>query len=339
MNNPRIFSGGFPMTRLRRMRQFPWLRKLVSETKLSVDDLIWPLFIHEHEGSEPIASMPGVERLGIAGVVRAVGEARALGIPAVALFPVVDASKKNEEADESFNENNLICRATRAIRKEHGDSLGVICDVALDPYTSHGHDGLVRNGQVVNDETVEVLVRQSLSLAAAGCHMIAPSDMMDGRVAAIRRALDNAGRQDVGIISYAAKYASAFYGPFRDAIGSVSALGATDKKTYQMDPANVCEALREVAMDLEEGADIVMVKPAGTSLDIIAEVRKTFLAPTFAYQVSGEYAMIRAASDAGWIDGPRAMLESLLVIKRAGADGILTYFAPEAARRLAEMRS
>jgi porphobilinogen synthase len=323
----------YPTTRLRRNRQHPWLRTAVAETTLSPADLVWPVFVHDHEASLPIASMPGVDRLSIEGVVKAADEARRLGIPALALFPVVDPRHKSDDARHAFDPDNLVCRTVRAVRSQLGDAVGLICDVALDPYTSHGHDGLLQDGRILNDETVAVLCKQALVLAQAGCPVVAPSDMMDGRVGAIRGALDAAGRQDVCILSYAAKYASAFYGPFRDALGSAAALGAADKKTYQMDPANGDEAIREVALDIDEGADMVMVKPAMTSLDIIHRVRREFGVPTFAYQVSGEYAMIRAAAANGWIDGGKAALESLLVIKRAGADAILTYFAPEIARR------
>ena len=332
--------GRFPTTRFRRTRQQEWLRRMVAETALAPADLVWPLFVHEHEASEPVASMPGVERLSIDGIVKAAADAAGLGIPAVALFPVVDARHKTDDGRHALDADNLLCRTMRAIRRETGDSVGVICDVALDPYTTHGHDGLLRDGRILNDETVDVLRRQALVLAEAGCHVVAPSDMMDGRVGAIRAALDAAGREDVCILSYAAKYASAFYGPFRDAVGSHAALataaayGVADKKTYQMDPANTDEALREVALDLAEGADMVMVKPAGTALDVIWRVKTAFGVPTLAYQVSGEYAMIRAAAANGWLDGPQAALESLLVLKRAGADGILTYFAPEIARAL-----
>jgi porphobilinogen synthase len=326
--------GSFPATRLRRNRQQEWLRRAVAETVLSPADLIWPLFVHEHEASLPVPSMPGVERLSIDGVVKAADEARSLGIPAVALFPVVEAKHKSDDARHAFDADNLACRTVRAIRKQLGDSIGIICDVALDPYTSHGHDGLLKEGRILNDETVAVLCKQAVMLAEAGCPVVAPSDMMDGRVGAIRSALDAAGRQEVCILSYAAKYASAFYGPFRDALGSAGALGTADKKTYQMDPANADEAIREVALDLEEGADMVMVKPAGTSLDIIHRVKQTFGVPTFAYQVSGEYATIQAAAANGWIDGKKAALESVLVIKRAGADCILTYFAPDIARQV-----
>jgi len=324
----------FPTTRLRRTRQHEWLRCAVAETVLSPADLVWPLFVHEHEASLPVPSMPGVERLSIDGVVKAADEARSLGIPAVALFPVVEAEHKSDDARHAFDPSNLACRAVRAIRAELGDSIGIICDVALDPYTSHGHDGLLKDGRILNDETVAVLCKQAVALAEAGCPVVAPSDMMDGRVGAIRTALDAAGKQETCILSYAAKYASAFYGPFRDALGSAVPLGTADKKTYQMDPANADEAIREVALDLAEGADMVMVKPAGTSLDIIHRVKQSFGVPTFAYQMSGEYAMIQAAAANGWIDGKKAALESLLVIKRAGADCILTYFAPDLARHV-----
>ena len=334
------FPGRFPDTRLRRVRRHHWLRRAVAETTLSAADLVWPLFVHDHEMALPVASMPGVERLPIEGIVRAAGEAMRLGIPAIAIFPVVEPARKTDDAAHAYDPENLACRTVRAIRKECGDTLGIVCDVALDPYTSHGHDGLLKNGQIVNDETVEVLCRQAVVLADAGCHVVAPSDMMDGRVGSLRLALDEHDHDDVAILSYAAKYASAFYGPFRDAVGSASALGTAaglgvaDKKTYQMDVANTDEALREVALDIAEGADMVMVKPAGTSLDVIHRVKTTFGVPTFAYQVSGEYAMIKAAAENGWLDGAKAALESVLVIKRAGADGILTYFAPDIARAL-----
>ena len=327
--------GAFPTTRMRRNRQHPWLRRMVAETVLSPADLVWPLFVHDHEASLPVPSMPGVDRLPVDGVVRAAAEAAALGIPAVALFPVTDSSLKTPDGSRAVDPDNLVCRTVRAIRRETGDAVGVICDVALDPYTTHGHDGLLVGGRILNDETVAVLCRQASVLAEAGCHVVAPSDMMDGRVAAIRAALDAAGRQDVGILSYAAKYASAFYGPFRDAVGSAANLGGGDKKTYQMDPSNTDEALREVALDVAEGADMVMVKPAGTSLDIIHRVKATFAMPTLAYQVSGEYAMIHAAAANGWLDGDKASAESVLVIKRAGADAVLTYFAAAIARGLA----
>jgi len=334
-------SGMFPATRLRRLRRHDWLRRAVAETALTPSDLVWPLFVHDHEATFPVPSMPGVERLPIEGVLLAAEEALRLGIPAVALFPVVDSARKTDDGEHALEASNLACRTVRAIRQRFGDALGIICDVALDPYTTHGHDGLLRAGQIANDETVAVLCRQAVVLAQAGCHVVAPSDMMDGRVGAIREALDEAGRSEVCILSYAAKYASAFYGPFRDAVGSAKALGTAasqgvaDKQTYQMDPANAAEALREVALDIAEGADMVMVKPAGTALDVIHRVKAAFGLPTFAYQVSGEYAMIQAAADAGWLDGEKAALESVLVIKRAGADCVLTYFAPQIARRLA----
>ncbi len=278
--------------------------------------------------------MPGVERWGIELLVAQVGKAIELGIPAVALFPATPPEKKSAECLEAINPENLICRAVRAVKAAHGDRIGVICDVALDPYSSHGHDGLVREGYVVNDETVALLCKQALVQAEAGCDVIAPSDMMDGRVGAIRRALDEAGYVDVQIMAYAAKYASAFYGPFRDAVGSAANLGAGDKRTYQMDPANGDEALREVALDIAEGADSVMVKPGMPYLDIVYRVKQAFGVPTFAYQVSGEYAMLCAAAERGWLDRDKAILESLLAFKRAGADGILTYFAHDAARLL-----
>jgi porphobilinogen synthase len=307
----------------------------VAEASLSVNDLIWPLFVHEGQSRrEAVASMPGVERLSTDLLVEAVGNAISLGIPAVAVFPVVDPSKKTPEAEEAANRENLICRAVRAVKQAHGDAIGVICDVALDPFTSHGQDGLVRDGYVVNDETIDMLCRQAIVQAEAGCDVIAPSDMMDGRVGRIRRALDEAGFEKVSILSYAAKYASAFYGPFRDAVGSSASLGSGDKRTYQMAPSNGDEALREVALDIAEGADMVMVKPGMPYLDIIRRVKETFGVPTFAYQVSGEYAMICAAAQNGWLDRDKTVLESLIALKRAGADGILTYFAPLAMRLL-----
>jgi porphobilinogen synthase len=277
--------------------------------------------------------MPGVERFSIDLLTLAVKEARDLGIPAIALFPATPANLKTQDGEEAFNPENLVCRTIRAIKSAVPD-IGIICDVALDPYTSHGQDGLVRNGVVVNDETVEVLCKQSVVQARAGCDVIAPSDMMDGRVGAIRKALDNAGFSHVAILSYAAKYASAFYGPFRDAVGSANNLGKSDKKTYQMDPSNSSEALREVALDIAEGADMVMVKPGMPYLDVVARVKDTFKVPTFAYQVSGEYAMLCAAAANGWLDREKVILESLLSFKRAGADGVLTYFALEAAKLL-----
>ncbi|HEX6961843.1 MAG TPA: porphobilinogen synthase [Lacipirellula sp.] len=327
--------GSFPQTRMRRLRRHDWSRRLVRESTLTVDDLIWPLFIREGSGErEAVAAMPGVERLSIDLIVEAAGEAVTLGIPAVALFPATDPTLKTPECEEAVNPENLVCRAVRAVKEAYRDKIGVICDVALDPYSSHGQDGLVRNGDVVNDETVDMLCRQAVVQAQAGCDIIAPSDMMDGRVGAVRRALDEAHLLDVQIMAYAAKYASAFYGPFRDAVGSAANLGSGDKRTYQMDPGNGDEALREVALDLAEGADSVMVKPGMPYLDIVRRVKETFGAPTFAYQVSGEYAMIAAAAQKGWLDREKAMLESLTAFKRAGADGVLTYFARDAARML-----
>jgi len=328
--------GQYPRVRMRRNRRDDWTRRLVAENVLTVDDLIWPVFVHDGPEAEvAISSMPGVARLSIDRLVREAEAAAALGIPAIAVFPVVEPALKTEDGDEAVNPNNLVCRAVRAVA-ERGLDLGLVCDVALDPFTSHGHDGLVRDGYVVNDETVDLLCRQALVQAAAGCTVIAPSDMMDGRVGAIRRALDDNGFEAVRILAYAAKYASAFYGPFRDAVGSAPNLGGGDKRTYQMDPANSDEALREVALDLAEGADMVMVKPGLPYLDIIRRVKDSFGVPTFAYQVSGEYAMLQAAAANGWLDGPRAMMETLIAFKRAGADGILTYAAIETAKRLRE---
>ncbi|MCO6047872.1 porphobilinogen synthase [Aeoliella sp. ICT_H6.2] len=327
--------GQYPDTRPRRNRRHDWSRRLVAESSLSPSDLIWPLFVQEGEGaSTPISSMPGVERLSIDRAVEAVGRAVELKIPVVALFPATPTELKTDDAREAVNPDNLMCRAIRAVKEAHGDAIGVLADVALDPYSSHGQDGLVQNGYVVNDETVEVLIEQAKVQAAAGCDIVAPSDMMDGRIGAIRRGLDASGFEHVQLMAYAAKYASAFYGPFRDAVGSSANLGTGDKRTYQMDPANTDEALREVALDLAEGADMVMVKPGMPYLDIVTRVKQTFAAPTFAYQVSGEYAMLTAAAQQGWLDGQKVMMESLLAFKRAGADGILTYFALEAAELL-----
>ena len=323
----------YPRLRLRRNRRDAWSRRLVAETVLTAGDLIWPVFVHDEGERAPIPSMPGAFRLPIPALLDAAGEAQGLGIPTIAVFPAVPSALKDAEGGEALNPDNLVCRAVRAL-KAAVPEIGVLCDVALDPFTSHGHDGVIREGQVANDETVAILCRQAIVQAEAGCDIIAPSDMMDGRVGAVRSALDEAGFAHVRIMSYAAKYASAFYGPFRDAIGSKVALGSADKRTYQMDPANSEEALREVALDLQEGADMVMVKPGMPYLDILRRVKDTFRVPTYAYQVSGEYAMLRAAADNGWLDGERAMLESLLAFKRAGADGVLTYFAIEAARRL-----
>ena len=325
--------GSFPTTRLRRNRRTPWLRRLVAENKLSADDLIWPVFVVEGENQrQPVPSMPGVDRLSIDQLAVALEEVKTLGIPAIALFPNTDEKLKTPDAREAYNPDNLVCRAVRAA-KQAAPEVGVICDVALDPFNSDGHDGLVRDGEILNDETVELLVKQALVQAQAGCDVIAPSDMMDGRVAAIRAGLDGAGLQHVTIMSYAAKYASGFYGPFRDAVGSTGALKG-DKKTYQMNPANVDEAYREVAQDVEEGADMVMVKPGLPYLDVIRAVKEGFGLPTFAYNVSGEYAMLRAAADNGWLDYETVMMETLMAFKRAGADGILTYMAVDAARLL-----
>jgi porphobilinogen synthase len=316
--------------RPRRNRRTDWSRRMVRENSLSTGDLIWPLFVADADA--PVASMPGIERLTVDGIVRAAERAATLTIPCIALFPYTDPSLRDDDGSEALNADNLVCRAVRAVKKAVPE-LGVLCDVALDPYTSHGHDGLIDDGVILNDETVDVLVRQAIVQAEAGCDIIAPSDMMDGRVGAIRSGLDEAGFADVQIMSYAAKYASAFYGPFRDAVGSsVTLVG--DKRTYQMDPANTDEALREVELDIAEGADMVMVKPGMPYLDILARVKETFGMPTFAYQVSGEYAMLTAAAQHGWLDGDKAMMESLIAFKRAGADGVLTYFAPRVAEAL-----
>ena len=324
----------FPRTRLRRNRATDWSRRLVREHTLTVDDLIWPAFVQEGDGPDtPIASMPGVCRYSMESLVAAAKDAEALGIPAIAVFPVTPSDKKTPGGEESFNPDNLVCRAVRAV-KAATQNIGVICDVALDPFTSHGQDGLLVDGEVVNDETLTVLCKQAVNQANAGCDVIAPSDMMDGRVGAIRDALDAAGHQRVQILAYSAKYASAFYGPFRDAVGSKSALGGGDKRTYQQHPANTDEALREVALDLQEGADMVMVKPGMPYLDVVRRVKDTFGVPTFAYQVSGEYAMLHAAGANGWLDADAVVMESLLAFKRAGADGILTYAALDVARRL-----
>jgi porphobilinogen synthase len=328
----------FPRTRMRRNRQMPWLRSLVAEHRVTTDDLIWPIFVHE--GSEPevpVASMPGVVRFSMTRAVEAVQEAADLGIRAVALFPVTDPAKKTPDGEEALNPENLVCRTLRSLAKAC-PGVGLISDVALDPYTTHGQDGLLREGRVVNDETLAVLRRQAVVQAQAGSTMVAPSDMMDGRIGAVRDALDEVGLQDVALLSYAAKYASAYYGPFRDAVGSKSNLGKGDKRTYQMDPANTDEALREVALDIDEGADAVMVKPGQPYLDIVRRVKDAFHVPTFVYQVSGEYAMIQAAAERGWVDGDAVLLESLLAFKRAGADAILTYGAVRAAKLLAGTR-
>jgi porphobilinogen synthase len=320
-------------TRMRRNRKSEWTRRMVRENVLTTNDLIWPLFVVAGANVRaPVGSMPGVERLSVDQAVREAVRAAELEIPCIALFPYTDPQLRDESGSEALNPENLVCQAIRAIKKEVPD-IGILCDVALDPYTSHGHDGLMRGNEIVNDDTVKVLVKQALCEAEAGCDIIAPSDMMDGRVGAIRAALDAAGRTDVQIMAYAAKYASAFYGPFRDAVGSSKTLTG-DKHTYQMDPGNSDEALREVELDIAEGADMVMVKPGLPYLDIVRRVKDAFGMPTFAYQVSGEYAMIMAAAQNGWLDGERAMLESLVAFKRAGADGVLTYFAPTVAEKL-----
>lgn len=328
--------GAFPATRMRRVRRHDWSRRLITETMLSTNDLIWPLFVFDGKGRQAVESLPGVDRLGEDEVCREAIRACELGLPALAIFPATDPALKTEDAAEATNPDNLVCRTVRRIKKEVGDQIGIICDVALDPYSSHGQDGLVRNGDVANDETLAVLCQQSLVQAEAGCDIIAPSDMMDGRVAAIRTALDEQNFSNIQIMSYAAKYASSFYGPFRDAVGSSGNLGGASKKTYQQAPSQTNEALHEVALDLQEGADSVMVKPGMPYLDIVHRVKQTFAVPTFAYQVSGEYAMLSAAAENGWLDRRQAVLESLLAFKRAGADGILTYFAADVAHWLSE---
>jgi porphobilinogen synthase len=320
-------------TRPRRNRRSEWVRRMVRENQLTTDDLIWPLFIMDGENKRAaVPSMPGVERLSVDQAVREAERAAKLTIPCLALFPYTDPKLRDETGSEALNPDNLVCRTLRAIKKAVPE-IGLLADVALDPFTSHGHDGLLRDGVILNDETVAVLVKQALLQAEAGCDIIAPSDMMDGRVAAIRKGLDAENFTDVSIMSYAAKYASVFYGPFRDAVGSSKTLTG-DKRTYQMDFGNTDEALREVAFDIEEGADMIMVKPGLPYLDIIQRVKDAFAMPTFAYQVSGEYAMIMAASQNGWLDGERAIWESLTAFKRAGADGVLTYFAPRVAEKL-----
>jgi porphobilinogen synthase len=325
----------FPVTRMRRLRRHDWTRKLVAESTLSPADFIWPIFIVDGQNKrEPVQSMPGVDRLSIDLVASAAEQAFKLGIPVIALFPYTEPSLKTPEGREALNANNLVCRAVREIKK-HVPEIGVLCDVALDPYTDHGHDGIfdANETNIANDTTVEVLVRQALLQVEAGCDIIAPSDMMDGRIGAIRTALESGGFHDTLIMAYAAKYASAFYGPFRNAVGSAKALKG-DKRTYQMDAANSDEALREVALDIAEGADMVMVKPGMPYLDIVRRVKERFGVPTFAYQVSGEYSMLQAAIERGWLDRDRVILESLIGFKRAGASGILTYFAVEAAKLL-----
>lgn len=325
---------GYPATRLRRNRHADWSRRLVRETSLTPDDLIWPIFLIDGERARSeVEAMPGVARLSVDLAVRAAEDAASIGLPAVALFPNTDPALRDEAGSHAFNPGNLVCRAVRAIKQAVPD-IGIICDVALDPYTSHGHDGLLdEDGRIDNDRTLKALITQALVQAEAGCDVIAPSDMMDGRVGAIRAGLEANGFIDTQILSYAAKYASAFYGPFRDAVGSETQLTG-DKKTYQMDPANIDEALREVALDVSEGADMVMVKPGIAYLDILWRVKEAFGLPTFVYQTSGEYAMLTAAAERGWLDRERVVLETLLAFKRAGADAIFTYFAPEVARLL-----
>ena len=331
--SPRAAPGGYPATRLRRNRRADWSRRLIRENTLSTDDLIWPIFLIEGERKRtPVSAMPGVERLSVDLAVKAAEEAAALGIPAIALFPNTEPSLRDEAASEALNPANLVCRAVRAIKGAVPD-IGIICDVALDPYTSHGHDGLIVNGEVDNDRTVEALIMQALVQAEAGADILAPSDMMDGRIGAIRGALEENGFTSTQILAYAAKYASSFYGPFRDAVGSGAKLKG-DKLGYQMDPANGAEALREVALDIEEGADMVMVKPGLAYLDIVFRVKQAFGVPTFAYHTSGEYAMIAAAAERGWLDRDRVLLETLMAFKRAGADAVFTYFALAAARLL-----
>lgn len=326
----------YPALRLRRLRQADWIRRLVRETVLTPADLIWSMVVHEGEGQVPVASMPGVSRLSIKDAAAAAKEARALGIPAIAVFPHIDGARKDAEGSLAHDPDGLIATAVKAM-KDAAPEVGIMCDVALDPFTTHGHDGLVKDGRILNDATIERLVRQGLMQARAGCDILAPSDMMDGRCGILRQALEAEGLQDVMIMSYAAKFASAFYGPYRDAIGS-GKLGTDgtplDKKTYQMDAANHQEALREVALDIAEGADMVMVKPGLPYLDIVRQVVDAFQLPTFAYQVSGEYAMLMAAAQNGWLDEERAILETLGAFKRAGCAGVITYFAPRAARLL-----
>jgi len=325
--------GRFPTTRLRRNRQSDWSRRLVAETRLSADDLIWPVFVQEGtKARTPVASMPGVDRLSVDLFVEAAKEARDLGIPAIAIFPETDPAAKTPDAREAYNPGNLVCRAIQAVKKSV-DGIGVVCDVALDPFNSDGHDGIVRDGVILNDESVEALIKQAIVQTEAGADIQAPSDMMDGRIGQIRKALDSKGYKHAQIMSYAAKYASGFYNPFRDAIGSSGALKG-DKKTYQMDYANSDEALREVGFDIEEGADMVMVKPGLPYLDIVRRVKDTFGVPTYAYQVSGEYAMLRGACERGWLDWNKVLIETLTSFKRAGCDGILTYGAVDAAKLL-----
>jgi len=327
-------QGRYPVTRMRRNRRYEWSRRLVAENVLTPADLIWTVFVRPGRGeAEAVPSMPGVERVSPDVLARRAKEAHTLGIPAIAVFPQTPPERKTPDGEEALNPDNLVCQAVRAI-KDAVPEMGVVCDVALDPYTSHGQDGLVRDNYVINDMTVDVLCRQALNQVSAGCDVIAPSDMMDGRIGALRAALDAAGHDEVLLLSYAAKYASVFYGPFRDAVGSATSLGHGDKRTYQMNPANSDEALREVALDIEEGADMVMVKPGMPYLDIVRRVKETFSMPTYVYQVSGEYAMLMSAGEQGWFDGDHAVMEALLGFKRAGADGVLTYAALRTAKEL-----
>ena len=339
MSDFRNIRGRFPDIRMRRMRRDSFSRRLMRETRLSTDDLIQPVFVLEgNSQAQDVASMPGIQRVGIDLLFKQAERLLELGVPAMALFPVVDAERKSDSAEEAFNPDGLVPRVVRGL-KERFPELGIITDVALDPYTSHGQDGLIDgSGYVLNDETVEVLVKQALSHAEAGADVVAPSDMMDGRIGAVRSALEDAGHIHTRILAYAAKYASAFYGPFRDAVGSAANLGTGNKYNYQMDPANSDEALHEVALDLEEGADMVMVKPGLPYLDIVRRIKDAFGAPTFVYQVSGEYAMLKAAAQQNWLDERAVVMESLLSIKRAGADGVLTYYAETAAAWLRENR-
>lgn len=336
MNN---YLGKYPTSRPRRLRQNNWVRRLTRETQLSCDDLIWAMVVHDGAEDEiPVSAMPGTARHSVRAAARAAKRAQELGIPAIAVFPFIDSAKKDANGREALNDNGLICRAVRAM-KDAAPDVGIMVDVALDPFTDHGHDGLLKDGRIINDETVKVLVEQAVVQTRAGADIVAPSDMMDGRVGAIRAGLDSAGFQDTLIMSYTAKYASAFYGPYREAIGSGKLGGGAtanpgDKRTYQMDFGNTDEAMREVAMDIAEGADMLLIKPGMPYLDILARVKTEFALPTFAFQVSGEYAMIKAAAQNGWVDEDRTIIESLSAFKRAGADGIVTYFAPKVAELL-----